>query len=101
PSPLPIFAEFAAELPPPQTLALSFHCIPAFLQSARVKGCGAAKAGPKPTTNTINDARILMYLSLISFLSRSTCPILVYRQEASVGPLHWGPGRAFSFVQRA
>ena len=38
PSPLPIFAEPAAELPPPHTLALSSQCIPAFWD--RVKGCG-------------------------------------------------------------
>src|SRR5262249_40879032 len=63
PSPLPIFAEFAPELPPPHTLALSSQCIPAFWQSVRVKGCGAAKAGPKPRVNKISQTKILMYLS--------------------------------------
>src|SRR5262249_51786480 len=95
PSPLPIFAEFAAELPPPHTLALSSQCIPAFWQSARVKGCGAASAGPKLTANTISKTRILMvslppalHGVLIKPLSPKVyCPQLIENIDAALAHL--------------
>src|SRR4029078_274485 len=58
---------------PPHTFAVSFHCIPAFLQSARVSGCGvasAARAG-RLIAAKIMSAVISLISNLIAFRFRN------------------------------